>query len=138
MAEWFKAAVLKTVECQSSVGSNPTPSAKNKYQIHGEMAELAEGARLLSECMGKPVPRVRIPVSPPFFKSSRFGQCSRDGFFLWLRKSFTECFPINPKSFSREPSDTKSLLKTYLSKKELSVIRQKKMFGLYKINGDLV
>ena len=27
MAEWFKAAVLKTVECQSSVGSNPTPSA---------------------------------------------------------------------------------------------------------------
>ncbi len=27
MAEWFKAAVLKTVECKSSVGSNPTPSA---------------------------------------------------------------------------------------------------------------
>ncbi len=27
MAEWFKAAVLKTVECNSSVGSNPTPSA---------------------------------------------------------------------------------------------------------------
>ena len=84
MAEWFKAAVLKTVECQSSVGSNPTPSAKNKYQIHGEMAELAEGARLLSECMGKPVPRVRIPVSPPFAKYSRFGQCSRDGFFCRL------------------------------------------------------
>ena len=33
MAEWLKAAVLKTVECQSSVGSNPTSSAK------GEMAE---------------------------------------------------------------------------------------------------
>jgi hypothetical protein len=29
MAEWFKAAVLKTVECNSSVGSNPTPSAIN-------------------------------------------------------------------------------------------------------------
>ncbi len=29
MAEWLKAAVLKTVECQSSVGSNPTPSARN-------------------------------------------------------------------------------------------------------------
>ena len=62
MAEWFKAAVLKTVECQSSVGSNPTPSAidpmrsdlkfKQGHQknIRGEMAESAEGARLLSEC----------------------------------------------------------------------------------------
>ena len=64
MAEWLKAAVLKTVECQSSVGSNPTPSAiAGKY---GEMAELAEGARLLSECGGKLPPRVRIPLSPPF------------------------------------------------------------------------
>ena len=45
VAEWLKAAVLKTVECQSSVGSNPTPSAI----LLGEMAELAEGARLLSE-----------------------------------------------------------------------------------------
>jgi hypothetical protein len=27
MAEWFKATVLKTVELQGSVGSNPTPSA---------------------------------------------------------------------------------------------------------------
>ena len=46
MAEWSKAAVLKTVECNSSVGSNPTPSANPKT---GEVAELAEGARLLSE-----------------------------------------------------------------------------------------
>ncbi len=29
MAEWFKAAVLKTVGCQSPVGSNPTPSASD-------------------------------------------------------------------------------------------------------------
>ncbi len=29
------------------------------------MAELAEGARLLSECRGKLLPRVRIPLSPP-------------------------------------------------------------------------
>ena len=29
MAEWFKATVLKTVEPQGSVGSNPTPSAKS-------------------------------------------------------------------------------------------------------------
>ncbi len=62
MAEWLKAAVLKTVECQSSVGSNPTPSAICKS---GEMAELAEGARLLSECGMKIPPRVRIPLSPP-------------------------------------------------------------------------
>ena len=27
MAEWFKAAVLKTVELKGSVGSNPTSSA---------------------------------------------------------------------------------------------------------------
>ena len=51
MAEWFKAAVLKTVECQSSVGSNPTPSAtRGPLSLSGEMAEPAEGARLLSEC----------------------------------------------------------------------------------------
>ena len=31
----------------------------------GEMTELAEGARLLSECAPKGVPRVRIPLSPP-------------------------------------------------------------------------
>jgi hypothetical protein len=29
------------------------------------MAELAEGARLLSECAVKAAPRVRIPLSPP-------------------------------------------------------------------------
>ena len=74
MAEWLKAAVLKTVECNSSVGSNPTPSAifsthdrpLNNLSVNGEMAEPAEGARLLSECGVKAPPRVRIPVSPPF------------------------------------------------------------------------
>ena len=30
VAEWLKAAVLKTVECNSSVGSNPTSSANPK------------------------------------------------------------------------------------------------------------
>lgn len=40
MAEWFKAAVLKTVECQSSVGSNPTPSASLKRVL---------GSRLINE-----------------------------------------------------------------------------------------
>ena len=31
MAEWSKAAVLKIVECNSSVGSNPTPTAIQLY-----------------------------------------------------------------------------------------------------------
>ena len=69
VAEWLKAAVLKTVECQSSVGSNPTSSAIDSsinFTPNGEMAEPAEGARLLSECGGNTPPRVRIPLSPPF------------------------------------------------------------------------
>lgn len=33
MAEWFKALVLKTRGCQSSVGSNPTSSATNKDNV---------------------------------------------------------------------------------------------------------
>lgn len=52
MAEWFKAAVLKTVVLQGTVGSNPTPSARQlniKPNWRGDRE--AEGARLLSECM---------------------------------------------------------------------------------------
>jgi hypothetical protein len=52
MAEWFKAAVLKTVVPSGTVGSNPTPSAIRE-DVRGEMAESAEGARLLSECRVK-------------------------------------------------------------------------------------
>ena len=63
VAEWLKAAVLKTVKCNSFVGSNPTSSAI--IVRNGEVTELAEGARLLSECTGKLVPRVRISPSPP-------------------------------------------------------------------------
>jgi hypothetical protein len=33
VAEWSKAAVLKTVVPQGTVGSNPTPSAKNIFSI---------------------------------------------------------------------------------------------------------
>ncbi len=33
--------------------------------LFGEMTELADGARLLSECGDKTPPRVRIPLSPP-------------------------------------------------------------------------
>jgi hypothetical protein len=106
MAEWLKAAVLKTAEARASVGSNPTPSATlrrtrfawetrgpcamggvrrsfeaariidaassggeqpaalcslvsakasiihSKGDADGEVAELAEGNRLLSGCTG--------------------------------------------------------------------------------------
>jgi hypothetical protein len=45
MAEWFKAAVLKTAEPQGSVGSNPTPSASCLWWRGGRVAE---GSRLLS------------------------------------------------------------------------------------------
>ena len=51
MSEWSKEAVLKTVVPKGTVGSNPTPSARDFLKkLYGEMAELAEGARLLSEC----------------------------------------------------------------------------------------
>ncbi len=79
MAEWLKAAVLKTVEVKASVGSNPTPSATRK-KIYGEVAESAEGARLLSECVGKPAPRVRIPPSPPIKSKAR---SEKIGLFLF-------------------------------------------------------
>ena len=35
MAEWLKAAVLKTVRAQALVGSNPTPSAINSLSSNG-------------------------------------------------------------------------------------------------------
>ena len=38
MAEWSKAAVLKTVEPQGSGGSNPSPSA-NVFPLRGEVTE---------------------------------------------------------------------------------------------------
>ena len=65
MAEWFKAAVLKTVD--RKVRGFESYSLRHGWMIvEGELAESAEGARLLSVCMPKGVPRVRIPHSPPF------------------------------------------------------------------------
>ena len=37
MAEWFKATVLKTVECNSSQSSNLCPSAKYQPQAYDEL-----------------------------------------------------------------------------------------------------
>ncbi len=65
MAEWFKAAVLKTVE--RKFRGFESYSLRHVFYLAGEMTELAEGARLLSECGGYTPPRVRIPLSPPLF-----------------------------------------------------------------------
>ena len=48
MAEWLKAAVLKTVEPQGSVGSNPTASASLDTFAYGKSIE----------------PTLRPPVAP--------------------------------------------------------------------------
>lgn len=64
MAEWLKAAVLKTVVRKYR-------GFESYFLRHivanGEVTELADGARLLSECGGHTPPRVRIPPSPPVF-----------------------------------------------------------------------
>lgn len=65
MAEWLKAAVLKTVE--RKFRGFESYFLRQIFYILGEMTELAEGARLLSECGGYSLPRVRIPLSPPDF-----------------------------------------------------------------------
>ena len=62
MAEWLKAAVLKTVERKFRGFES---YFLRHFYSYGEMTELAEGARLLSECGGYTPPRVRIPLSPP-------------------------------------------------------------------------
>ena len=41
--------------------------------MDGEVAESAEGNRLLSGCTGKTVPRVRIPPSPPLYLMTEVG-----------------------------------------------------------------
>ena len=50
MAEWFKAAVLKTVVPFARNRGFESYSLRHHRIVHGEMAESAEGARLLSEC----------------------------------------------------------------------------------------
>jgi hypothetical protein len=64
MAEWFKAAVLKTV-VRKYRGFESYFLRQKTAQGHGRSDREADGARLLSECGGKTPPRVRIPPSPP-------------------------------------------------------------------------
>ena len=73
MAEWFKAAVLKTV-----VRKYRGFESYSLRHFNGEMTELADGARLLSECGGKLPPRVRIPLSPPDIQKP----ACQSGFFI--------------------------------------------------------
>ena len=57
MAEWFKAAVLKTVvPCERDRGFESYSLRQNQRAVEsllGEMAEKAEGGRLLSDCPAK-------------------------------------------------------------------------------------
>ena len=65
VSEWFKEAVLKTVEPRGSVGSNPTFSA-----IKQQKMERCESGRIglpAKELYLLLVPRVRIPPSPFFY-----------------------------------------------------------------------
>ena len=63
MAEWLKAAVLKTVV--RKYRGFESYFLRHICTQYGEVTELADGARLLSECGGHTPPRVRIPPSPP-------------------------------------------------------------------------
>ena len=56
MAEWLKAAVLKTVEAQASVGSNPTPSAMRARTL----AELIVVTLFLAACGGDQLVETQI------------------------------------------------------------------------------
>ena len=64
MAEWTKAAVLKTAVGLHPPGVRiplPPPQQPNKWGGAG----VVERGRLLSACRGKTLPWVRIPPSPP-------------------------------------------------------------------------
>ena len=74
MAEWLKAAVLKTVERKFRGFESYFLRHILYITLAGEMTELAEGARLLSECGGYTPPRVRIPLSPPLFIPTTSGR----------------------------------------------------------------
>ncbi len=65
MAEWFKAAVLKTVVRKYRGFESYFLRQKADQEISRRGDREADGARLLSECGGKTPPRVRIPPSPP-------------------------------------------------------------------------
>ena len=106
MAEWLKAAVLKTVERKFRGFESYFLRHIFDITLAGEMTELAEGARLLSECGGYTPPRVRIPLSPPFFIRPGFDA----GLFHFLAicgfcnsQMFLCCLFFQKKSFYKNP-----------------------------------
>ena len=80
MAEWFKAAVLKTV-VRKYRGFESYSLRHNNESIWRDDRE-ADGARLLSECGGKTPPRVQIPLSPPIKKPGVY--YTTPGFFFFI------------------------------------------------------
>ena len=71
MAEWTNATVLKTVIPPGIVGSNPTPSAINRYKV-----------RLLADCRGLSSPRFANGLLTELFFSELV-------VYLWL-----PCCPV--------------------------------------------
>ena len=68
MAEWTKAAVLKTVDSKGSVGSNPTSSATRSFFDNLRITESCQSGRMgltANQLHLLRVPGVRIPGSPP-------------------------------------------------------------------------
>ena len=59
-----------------ATSKNLSANCNPRKWIRGEMAESAEGARLLSECGAKALPRVRIPLSPPQALSHQRYSCN--------------------------------------------------------------
>jgi hypothetical protein len=81
MAEWFKAAVLKTVERKLRGFESYSLRQFRSFQANpGEMAESAEGARLLSECRVKSLtegsnPSLSATISSPTAWLGFFAGC---------------------------------------------------------------
>ena len=65
MAEWFKAAVLKTVVRKYRGFESYSLRHTHRKTPTRRDDRVADGARLLSECGGYTPPRVQIPLSPP-------------------------------------------------------------------------
>ena len=63
MAEWFKAAVLKTAE--RKLRGFESYSLRHAYKLSWRGGRVAEGSRLLSGWSGKTGSEVRILSSPP-------------------------------------------------------------------------
>ena len=96
MAEWLKAAVLKTVEPQGSVGSNPTSSA-----------------------------RLHTPGPPGVFFSKELGRIRTDKVVFTLEKRASGTFLVKrPTELAREGCGfAKRIRESYFLRQELKSAR---------------